>query len=477
MRSEHDFIGVVDIPEDALYGIHSVRAQNNFPDNTRFHKEWYKALGTVKEACYLSYKSFKTATHSKYGDTHKHPFMNDEIIEALISAAKDLALGKHYNHFIVPAVQGGAGTSINLNINEIISNLALQKLGYRIGDYSNIDPIESANIFQSTNDIIPTALKVASMRLLNDLDKSIDKSLRSLEKIESSTRNKLRIAYTQMQAAVPSSYDKLFSAYNNALSRDWWRVSKCNERIKEVNLGGGAIGTGMSIPSFFIMEATKQLQQISGLPITRSENLMDTTSNLDVYVEVHATLKSHAVNLEKMVADLRLLSSDLFIEQELSIAQKQVGSSIMPGKVNPVINEFVISAAHKIYANDLLISNLCGQGCLELNAYIPSIGHALIDSLKLLIACNKTITENLLKDIQLKNSNTLENVLNNPSITTALSPYIGYHKAAELAKYMNEKNTSITEANKELKSISDDKLNEILQPTFLLKLGYRIDDL
>ncbi|WP_282037033.1 lyase family protein [Saccharicrinis aurantiacus] len=477
MRKEYDFIGTVDIPDDALYGIHSVRARDNFPDNTRFHKEWYQAVGTVKEACYVSYKNFKVATQSKFGDAHKHPFMNDATIDVLIKGAKDVALGKHYNNFIVPAMQGGAGTSINLNINEIITNVALGSLGYKIGDYSQIDPIESANIFQSTNDIIPSALKVASMQLLNDLDKCIDGSLRSLEKIESATRNRLRIAYTQMQAAVPSSYDKLFSAYNNALSRDWWRVSKCNERIKEVNLGGGAIGTGMSIPSYFIIEATRQLQRITGLPLTRSENLMDTTSNLDVYVEVHATLKSHAVNLEKMVADLRLLSSDLFIDQELTIAQKQVGSSIMPGKINPVISEFVISAAHKIYANDLLISNLCGQGCLELNAYIPTIGHALIDSLKLLIACNKTITQNLLKDIQFKKNDTIETVLKNPSITTALSPYIGYHKAAELAQYMKTKNTSILDANKALKAISDSKLNEILQPAFLLKLGYRIDDL
>jgi aspartate ammonia-lyase len=280
-----------------------------------------------------------------------------------------------------------------------------------------------------------------------------------------------------MQAAVPSSYDKLFSTYNNALSRDWWRVSKCFERIKEVNLGGGAIGTGISIPSFFIMEVVNQLQRLSGLPITRSENLSDNTANLDTFVEVHAIIKSHAVNLEKMVSDLRLLSSDLFKNRELFLPKKQVGSSIMPGKVNPVIPEYIISAAHKIYANDQLITNLCAHGCLELNAYLPTIGHALIESIKLLISCNTTIKNNLLKGLSFKKVADEETVLCNPSVTTALSPYIGYHKATELAQYMNKQNCNIIAANKALKVINDDKLKTLLKPEQLLRLGYRLKDI
>jgi len=476
MRQEKDFIGVCDIPKDALYGIHSVRAKNNFPDNTPFFVEWYKATGVVKQACYETYVKFKNAVNHKYKE-HNLEFISDEVLDALIDSSIEISKGKHFGYFIVPAVQGGAGTSINLNINEIITNNALIKMGHQPGNYEVIDPIEQANVFQSTNDVIPTALKVAVISLFKELDELINEVLQALEEVEGKTRNTLRQGYTQMQAAVPTSYDKLFSTYNNALSRDWWRVSKCFERIKEVNLGGGAIGTGMSIPSFFIMEVVNQLQKLTGLPITRSENLSDNTANLDTYVEVHATLKSHAVNLEKMVSDLRLLGSDLFKNREIYLPKKQVGSSIMPGKVNPVIPEYVISAAHKIYANDVLISSLSAQGCLELNAYLPVIGHALIDSIKLLISCNKTVKDNLLRNISFKRINEEETVLKNPSITTALSPYIGYHKASELAYLMNQNDCSIIEANNKLKLVDEDLLKDLLKPEHILRLGYRLKDI
>jgi aspartate ammonia-lyase len=475
MRTEADFIGSLEIPKDALYGINSVRARENFPDSSPFSIEWYKAVGTVKQACYETYLKFKQAAGAKYA--HKNiTFIPDDIINALITSAIEVGQGKHFDHFIVPATQGGAGTSINMNINEIITNNALININKKPGEYNTIDPIEHANIYQSTNDVIPTALKVAVITLFKDLDELINEVLLSLEKVESQTRNHLRQAYTQMQAAVPSSYDKLFSTYNNALSRDWWRVSKCFERIKEVNLGGGAIGTGMSIPSFFMMEVVNQLQKLTGLPITRSENLSDNTANLDSYVEVHATLKAHAVNLEKMTADLRLLGSDLFINREVFLPKKQIGSSIMPGKVNPVIAEFVISAAHKIYANDQLISSLCAQGCLDLNAYLPTIGHALLESIKLLISCNITIKDNLLEGILFKQTDHKNTLFMNPSVTTALSPYIGYHQASQLACLMNEKKCNIFEANHQLKLVTEETLSKLLKPEQLLRLGFRLKD-
>ncbi len=192
-----------------------------------------------------------------------------------------------------------------------------------------------------------------------------------MEKLEKKYRNTLRIAYTQMQEAVPSTYGRLFSSYSDALSRDWWRVSKCLERIKVVNLGGSAIGTSIAVPKYFVAEVVSRLQQITGLPVTRGENLSDATSNLDPFVEVHGILKAHAVTLEKMANDLRLLASDIHGGHSLSIPKKQTGSSIMPGKVNPVIPEYVISCAHRVYSNDQLIAGLSAQGCLELNAYLP----------------------------------------------------------------------------------------------------------
>ncbi|WP_282125415.1 lyase family protein [Marinifilum flexuosum] len=477
MRIESDFIGKREIPKDSLWGIHSLRAKENFPDNTQFHKEWYMAVGVVKQACYKTYLDFLKGIDRKFPN-QEFPFqlLDKNLIENLNDAADEINLGKHFEHFIVPAIQGGAGTSINMNVNEIIANRALQQAGEICGDYDKVDPFEHANVFQSTNDVIPTSLKVAAIRLLQELEESINNLRMQVEKTESNYRNVLRIGYTQMQAAVPSSYDKLFSTYNNALSRDWWRVSKCFERIKEVNLGGGAIGTGLSIPRFFIMEVVPNLRKLTGLPITRSENLSDATANQDGFVEVHATLKAHAVNLEKMVADLRLLGSDLFQNRELHLPQKQVGSSIMPGKVNPVIPEFVISTAHKVYANDVMISNLSGQGCLELNAYLPSIGHALLDSIKLLIAANNTLAENLFKELTIQSNSTEENVLYNPSVATALSPYIGYHEAAKLAKEIKKNSCTILEANNKLEILSNDKLKELITPEELLKLGFVLSE-
>ena len=479
MRIEKDYIGEREIPANALYGIHSLRAKENFPDSTPFHKEWYRAIGVVKQACYITYRKFKIAVSQKYEISElPQKFINDNTIDSLEKAASDVGAGEYFDHFIVPAIQGGAGTSINMNINEIITNIALIASGEKPGSYNLIDPIEHANVFQSTNDVIPTALKVAAMQLLNSLEEKINRLRKEVEKAEDKTRNILRPGYTQMQEAVPSSFDKLFSSYNNALSRDWWRISKCFERIKEVNLGGGAIGTGLSIPRFFILQVSTELQRLTGLPITRGENMPDTTSNLDSLVEVHAILNAHAVNLEKIVSDIRLLNSDLIRDKNIIIPEKQVGSSIMPGKTNPVIPEFVISAAHKIYTNNQLITQLAGQGCLELNAYLPTIGHALLESLKLLIAANKTLTDNLFKNLTIVNPElSHEKVVSSPSVTTALIPYIGYNKASELAKLMHSETINVFQANEKLQVITTEKLKQILTPEALLKLGYSIDDI
>ena len=355
--------------------------------------------------------------------------------------------------------------------------LPLVKLGKHPGDYNTVNPFEHTNVFQSTNDVIPTSLKIAAIRLLETLEEKINKLRLKIEDLESSNRNSLRIAYTQMQEAVPSSYGILFSTYNEALSRDWWRVSKCFERIKVVNLGGSAIGTGISVPRYFIMEVVPTLQKLTRLPITKSENLSDATNNIDSFVEVHAILKAHAVNLEKMVNDIRLLSSDLVGNDELSIPKKQVGSSIMPGKVNPVIPEFTISSAHKIYANDMLISNLSAQGCLDLNAYLPVIGHALLESLKLLIAVNTSLHDHLFSGLEVNALHAREKLYRSPSVTTALIPFIGYHKASDIAYLMKSGNLTIYEANKKLKLMDPKKLESLMMPQKLLQTGFSMKDL
>ena len=476
-RREKDTLGEKKVPSDALYGIHAIRAKENFPGNTPFPIEWYKAVGLVKVACYSTYRKFRDAASKKLGNDLPFKPISDNILDALIAAGREVAEGKYFDNFIVPGVQGGAGTSINMNDNEIIANTALLKTGNKCGKYTYIDPTDHSNIYQSTNDVIPTALTVAVIKLLQELEEKINLLRQKVEEHERQNRQKLRPGYTQLQEAVPSSFGLLFSAYNEALSRDWWRVSKCFERIKQVNLGGGATGTGLAIPRFFIMEVVPELRVLTGMQISHSENLSDATSNMDKWVEIHATLKAHAVNLEKMSSDLRLLASDIAGDNIIKIPEKQVGSSIMPGKINPVIPEFVISAAHKIYSNDTLITSLCGQGAFELNAYLPVIGCSIIESLNLLVSCDSTLLANLFSGLIINETAGYKALISSPSVTTALSPHIGYHKAAEVASLMKEKKIDIFEANRILKVIEDEKLKSILNPGNLLKLGFSLDEL
>ncbi|OGS33465.1 MAG: aspartate ammonia-lyase [Elusimicrobia bacterium RIFOXYB2_FULL_49_7] len=471
-RTEKDSLGEKQIPLSALYGIHALRAKENFPDTQRFPERWYRAMGAVKLACYQTISAYQDALAMQ--PSHSSPFspIPSAHLTALEESAKEMMDGAYFDHFIVPACSGGAGTSINMNVNEILANSALLKLGHPVGEYTLLDPVESANRFQSTNDAVPTALHVAFLWGLNDLEEKVNVLRKEMERLENEHRATLRIAFTEMQEAVPSSYGRLFSAYNEALSRDWWRLSKCRERLKLINLGGGAAGTGLSIPRFFIMEVCRTLQTLTGLPVTRSDNLPDATCHLDAIVESHAILKSHAVTLEKMVSDLRLLASDLSGLKEIRLPQQQMGSSIMPGKVNPVIPEFIISAAHQVYANDVLITSLSAQGTLDLNAYLPIIGTAFLRTLDLLIASDITLAANLLAGLTVDNLSALQRLYHSPSLSTALVPLIGYHEAAKVARWMKENNGSILDANEVLHFLLPEKLSLLLQPDRLLELGF-----
>ncbi len=477
MRIEHDNIGEIQLPSEALYGIQSARAKENFFNSSVFNRNWYMAVGIVKLACYNIIEKFKKAAEQKYPQKIIHlnvpSFSNLELLK---QAAVDVVDGKYFDNFIIPAVQGGAGTSINMNINEIIANAALLKKGLEAGCYSDIDPVEDANCFQSTNDVIPTALKVAIMKLLNELEESVNNLREKIEAKEKMYRNVPRMGYTQLQQAVPSTYGMLFSNYNDALSRDWWRISKCFERIKTVNLGGGAIGTGVTIPRYFIMEVVPELKRLTGLPVTQNENLTDNTSNLDSYVEVHAILKAHAVNLEKIANDLRLLAADISCES-LKIPAKQKGSSIMPGKVNPVIAEYIISASHKIYSNDMLVSNMCGQGQFELNAYLPVIGNAILETLELLISMNRTLDNNMITGLSVDIERSEKEFYMSPAICTVLVPYIGYNKVEEMVFFMKNEKLSVFEANSKLALLSEERIKEIMKPALFLQKGFSLKDI
>jgi len=478
MRVEEDFLGQKEIEEEYLFGIHSLRARENFDNSTLFPVEWYRAIGQVKLAYYKTYRKFRdTAKEKGLPPPGGHNWLTDKIIDALENAAVEVSEGKHFSHFIVPALQGGAGTSINMNVNEIIANVALLKTGHKPGNYHYIDPLDHANIYQSTNDVIPTALHIALIQSTDRLETAINATRSAMESLEQTYRNEIRQAYTQMQKAVPSTYGNLFAGYNDALSRDWWRTTRIKERLKEVNIGGGAAGTGMGIPRFFILQVPKELRKITGLPLAQSENMTDATMNHDTLVESHAILKALAVNLEKISADVRLLAADLFVHPSVKIPQRQMGSSMMPGKVNPVIPEFLISISHKVYANDQMISALAASGCLDLNAYLPSIGLAFIESFNLLCSGCKSMAENLLKGMTVSTKNEQDDLFKNPSITTALVPYIGHEKAALLARNMKESNTTVFESNAKLAILPEEKIQRILQPSALTAKGFSLKDI
>ncbi|MBN1968003.1 MAG: aspartate ammonia-lyase [Candidatus Delongbacteria bacterium] len=477
-RIEKDSLGEMEIPLKSLYGIHSKRAFNNFPDRSPFPIDWYKSMGSVKKAFYLTVLKFKDALNKKHPDLNLNfHITSDEILKSMITSAEKIEAGEYFDSFIIPAISGGAGTSINMNINEIIANLTILENGKEPGDYTVCSPLDDANIFQSTNDTVPSALKIAMMKKFTILEEKINDLRIETEKLETKYRDIIRPGFTQLQEAVPTSYGKQFSAYNNALSRDWWRVSKCFERIKVLNLGGSAIGTGMAVPRFVIMEVINTLKNDLNLPLARSENMVDTTSNLDTFVEVHAILKSLAVNLEKMSSDIRLLASDLTGGIFITIPPKQAGSSIMPGKVNPVIVEYVVSAAAKIYANDSLITALAAKGNFELNAYLPIIGVAMLESLDLLIGCCYTVKNNLIIGITVNENGSSVRFYNSPSITTALVPYIGYEEAAKVATLMKTEQLDIFKACQKLNIMNEYTLKDIVKPENLLKLGFSMDDI
>ncbi len=477
MRREKDFLGELAIEKEALYGINAMRACENFGKNHPFPLPWYRAMGAVKFACYRTYQKMMVELQQKYGQDFAPPFhiIKHDKVDALMVAAREITEEKHYAHFIVPAISGSAGTSFNMNINEIVANRALQILGKKPGQYEELDPFEDANIFQSTNDVVPTALKLAIMEELEVLEEEINFLRKEVENKETQYRNTLRRGFTEHQEAVPSSFGKLFSSYSDALSRDWWRVSKCFERIKIVNLGGTAIGTGVSVPRYFIVEVVKTLREEVNRPLTQGENLVDATCNLDSLVEVHAILKAHAVNFEKMVSDLRLLSSGLMDRKEVMLPDLQVGSSIMPGKVNPIIPEFIISLCHRVYSNDDVIARLAAQGTLELNPYLPMIGTAFLESLSLLQEGNRALAK-LWRHLAVNEKVSKENLWAAPSVTTALIPYIGYHKATELAQLMKKESCDVFSANEKLQLLDKEQISEALSESRLLSLGFTLKE-
>ena len=418
MRKEKDSLGEKDI-EDVYYGIHTARALENFNiKNKRVNEELIKAIALIKIAA--------AEANKKAGK------LDENIANAIKEAANDLITGNYADAFVLPSIQGGAGTSTNMCINEVIANIALEKMGQSKGDYHIINPLDHVNHSQSTNDVYPTAVKIASIKLLRELLDETMALQQELQNKEKEFSNVLKTGRTQFQDAVPLTLGQEFGAYAEAISRDRWRIYKIEERIRRVNIGGTAIGTGVGASGKYRYYVTEELQRMTGFGLARAENLIDATQNLDVYVEVHSLLKTMALNLNNIARDFRIMSSKPF--GEISLEPLQAGSTIMPGKINPVGAEFIQQIYYKICGNDLTLTMACGEGELELNAMHPIIAEVFLESFELLRDGIKIFREKVVKNIKANTENCTKHLEN--SITKA-SVYIekyGYDKLAELIK-------------------------------------------
>lgn len=459
-RKEVDLLGELSVPAEAYWGIHTLRSKNNFSvSGYTIPPVFIKSLGLVKLAAALVNKELGYLEPDKAG--------------FIVEATQEMVDNKLDEHIIVDALQGGAGTSTNMNVNEVIANRALELAGKNKGDYAFIDPIEHVNLHQSTNDVYPTALKVASIFLLKELENSLVYLQETFQAKEKEFASIVKVGRTQLMDAVLITLGREFAAYAEAIGRDRWRVYKCEERIRVINLGGTAVGTGLTAPRKFIFAVTEKLRDLTGMGLARAEDLLENTQNLDAFAEVSGILKTNAVNLIKFSNDLRLLNSgpDAGVG-EIILPAVQAGSTIMPGKVNPVICEMVAQIGYKVIANDLVVSQAVSAGQLELNAFMPLIAHSFLESLELLKNANKIFADKAIKSIVV-NETGIQNQVNRSFATlTALLPRIGYKKATEISQEVHKTGKTVLEIVLAQNILTQEEFDSLTNPEAVCALGH-----
>ena len=423
-RIESDLLGEAPVAADALYGIHTVRALENFHLTGRpVHGELVRAYGTVKLAAAL--------VNRELGVWAADPAKAD----AIERACREVADGLHDDKVVVERLQGGAGTSTNMNVNEVIANRALELLGEPHGAYGRVSPLDDVNLHQSTNDTFPTALRLAAIRLLHDVEEQVMGLQEAFQVKEKEFAHIVKVGRTQMQDAVLTTLGREMGAYAEALNRDRWRIYKSEERLRVVNLGGTAIGTGFGAPRQYIFRVVDMLRELTSIGFARAENLTEATQNTDVFVEVSGILKACAVSLLKICSDLRLLSSGPEAGLgEIHLPARQAGSSIMPGKVNPVIPEAVSQAAMTVMGYDAIIAQAAAAGSLELNPFLPLIAACLLETLLLLERACLMLRRYCVEGITADEAACRRHVDASSAAATALVPEIGYDAACEIAK-------------------------------------------
>lgn len=452
MRIERDVLGEKGINDSCYYGIYTARAIDNFPlTGQSVQPLFLTALAVVKQSCAEANGALRLLDSAK--------------TKAISQAAAEIAAGKWRDQFPVDALQGGAGTSTNMNMNEVLANRALELLHFPKGCYEEIHPINHVNLNQSTNDVYPTALKIAAIWSLRELSEACAALQESLQKKEQEFAGIIKVGRTELQDAVPLMLGQEFGAFAQAIARDRWRIYKMEERLRQVNLGGTAVGTGLNADRKYIYLVIERLQQNSKIGLARAEDMIDATQNADVFVETSGLMKALAVNLTKIANDLRLLSSGPRTGLgEIYLPELQAGSSIMPGKVNPVIPEAVNQAAYQAIADDLAITLAAQAGQLELNAFLPLITQHLLSGIQVLTQAVRILRDKCIENIQ-PDARRCQALLDESLVTaTALAPHIGYDAASQIAHEARETGQSIQEVAIKQKVATAEELDRWLHP-------------
>lgn len=449
-RIERDSLGEFQVPKDAYYGVHTARAAQNFkltgiPLN--HFPELVTSLAMVKKACALT--------------NHESKLLTDIQAEVIIEACDDIINGKHHDQFIVDMMQGGAGTSTNMNANEVIANLALEKMGYRKGSYNHLHPNDHVNCSQSTNDVYPTSSRIAVLSKCKELtDEQLHLSSAFKERAEAFSTI-VKVGRTQLQDAVPITLGSEFAAYAVTIEEDVERVRQLSQLLKEINLGGTAIGTCINTPPNFPNRAVRHLSDLLGYELTPAANLIEASSDMGAFVTFSGVLRRISVKLSKICNDLRLLSSGPCAGfGEISLPPMQAGSSIMPGKVNPVIPEVVNQVAYQVIGHDVTVTMAAEAGQLQLNVMEPVIILNVLQSVHMLVNAMNTLSEKCIRGIQANESRCTE-LLNHSSVmATALVPHIGYEKASEVAKISLAESISVTDAALRLGYMTEEEMDD-----------------
>lgn len=460
-RSEHDGLGERFVPADAYWGVHTLRAAENFPITGQAlssNGNLVRALAWVKRAA--------ARANLELG------LLDSQRAGAIDEACGEIIDGHWHGEFIVDVIQGGAGTSSNMNANEVIANRALELLGYAKGDYNHLHPIDHVNLSQSTNDAYPTAVKVATIFAVQDLLAAMDKLAAAFASKAAEFRTLVKMGRTQLQDAVPMTLGQEFGTYAVMLREDRDRLAEASLLVHEINLGATAIGTGLNAPPGYAAAACGHLSRVTGLPLVTAFDLIEATQDVGAFVHLSGVLKRVAVKLSKVCNDLRLLSSGPRAGfGEISLPAVQAGSSIMPGKINPVIPEVVNQVAYEVIGNDMTITMAAEAGQLQLNAFEPIIVHSLTKSIEHLTAACLALESRCVRGITANAEHLRQSVANSIGLVTALNPHIGYAAATDIAQTALLSGRGVAELVLERNLLTAEELGRLLEPERLANLG------